>query len=54
MDIYGREIQLELIQYLRPEKKFNSFEELKLQIQTDALNAKEILASHPINHIPPA
>lgn len=45
-NLYDHEIQLELIEFIRPEKKFESFEELKNQIQMDALKAREILQSY--------
>ena len=34
-NIYGRDIAVELVRYLRPEVKFNSAEELKNQLLTD-------------------
>lgn len=34
-DIYGRFIQVKLLEFIRPEKKFNSVEELKNQINDD-------------------
>lgn len=45
-NIYGEEIQVELCQWIRDENKFNSKEELQLQIQKDILLAKEY---HKIN-----
>ena len=39
-DLYGKELTLQLHQFLRPEQKFNSLEELKAQIQQDALQAR--------------
>ncbi len=45
-NLYDHEIQLELIEFIRPEKKFESFEELKNQIQMDTLKAREILQSY--------
>ncbi len=35
-DLYGREITLEFLKFLRPEQKFESLEELKSQIRLDA------------------
>ena len=35
-DLYGRTITLEFHQFLRPERKFDSLEELRAQIQLDA------------------
>lgn len=44
-DIYGERIKLELIERIRPEKKFTSADALKNQIALDLARAKEILAS---------
>ena len=43
-DLYGREIQLEFHYFLRPEKKFDSLEELKAAIHHDAQEAKAVFA----------
>ncbi|WP_141500735.1 bifunctional riboflavin kinase/FAD synthetase [Paenibacillus luteus] len=42
-DIYGEQMRLQLISFIRAEKKFNSIDELVQQIQTDSGRAKEIL-----------
>jgi riboflavin kinase/FMN adenylyltransferase len=42
-DIYGKTLKVELIQFLRDEKKFSGIEELKNQIQEDIKLAKSIL-----------
>ena len=34
-DIYGRTIQVRLLEFIRPEKKFGSVDELKKQITED-------------------
>ena len=44
-DIYGRQIKLELIERIRPERKFDSVEALKNQIALDLSKAREILAA---------
>ena len=42
-DLYGREITLEFHAFLRPERKFDSLEELKAQIQRDAAQTRRLL-----------
>jgi len=42
-DLYGKEITLEFYAFLRPERKFDSLEELKDQIQKDARQARNLL-----------
>ena len=46
-DLYGREIRLEFLKFLRPEIKFASLEELQEAVRTDAEKTKEILSSFP-------
>jgi riboflavin kinase/FMN adenylyltransferase len=49
-DLYGQQLTLELVEYLRPEKKFNGINELMAQIGADSARARDILAeeiSHP-------
>ncbi|RVU85394.1 bifunctional riboflavin kinase/FAD synthetase [Leucothrix sargassi] len=41
--VYGEHIQVELVEYLRSEKKFESFDLLKAQIVKDAQQARKIL-----------
>ncbi len=43
-DIYGKPIKVNLVQFLRSEKKFSGAEELAKQISKDVLLAKKILA----------
>lgn len=42
-DIYGQNIQIEFVKYLRPEMKFGGIEQLKAQIREDILAAKVAL-----------
>jgi len=43
-DLYGEEVELELLEYLRPEARLDSFEELKNVIKADCRAAKKIHA----------
>jgi riboflavin kinase / FMN adenylyltransferase len=43
-DIYGSEITVALIAYIRPEIKFSGLDELKAQIAADAAEARRLLA----------
>ena len=40
-DLYGRDIRIEFLDFLREERVFSSPEELKKQINVDILTAKE-------------
>ena len=42
-DLYGKELTLEFHAFLRPEQKFASLEELKAQIQRDAVQTQKLL-----------
>lgn len=44
-DLYGKAIAVQIEQFIRPEQKFASLEELKAQIQADCEFAKSILES---------
>ena len=43
-DIYGKHITVEILKFIRPEKKFASFDELKEQIARDIQTAKIMVA----------
>lgn len=43
-DLYGKNIEVQLIEFLRPEQKFPSLEDLKVQIQLDCTVAREVLS----------
>ncbi|ABA21740.1 FMN adenylyltransferase / riboflavin kinase [Trichormus variabilis ATCC 29413] len=43
-DLYGKEIVVQLVDFLRPEQKFPSLEALKAQIQQDSTVARQILS----------
>lgn len=42
-DIYGKEIEIELVFYIRGIKKFNGLEEVKQQVDKDIIEAREVL-----------
>jgi riboflavin kinase/FMN adenylyltransferase len=44
-DIYDREVKLEIVERIRPERKFDSAQALAAQIASDLKRAKEILAA---------
>jgi riboflavin kinase/FMN adenylyltransferase len=46
-DLYGQEIEVALIDYLRPEAKFDSLDALVAQIDADCAKARDILAGNP-------
>lgn len=41
-DLYGQEIQVELVEFLRPERKFDSLEELKAAIKKNGEQARAL------------
>ena len=43
-DLYGAHVRVALVDYLRPERKFASFDELKQQIAADAVAARAVHA----------
>lgn len=45
-DIYGRPIKINLLKFLRSERKFSGVQELAEQIGRDVLRAKQVLAYH--------
>ena len=46
-DLYGREIAVEFIDFIRADRKFDSSEALIAQMETDCARAAEILAQAP-------
>jgi riboflavin kinase/FMN adenylyltransferase len=46
-DIYGRRLRVALLGYLRPERKFDDSEDLRVQIARDAEDAQRFLAALP-------
>jgi riboflavin kinase/FMN adenylyltransferase len=43
-NLYGREITVEFIAHIRPDRKFDTVDELAAQMETDCANAKQVLA----------
>lgn len=48
-NLYAKTIELELLHYIRPERRFASLEELKKQIQQDSACAREYLLQQESN-----
>ncbi len=48
-DLYGKELQLEIVARLRDEKKFGGAVELKKQIALDIIQGKKILEAMGVN-----
>jgi riboflavin kinase/FMN adenylyltransferase len=46
-DLYGQRVEVALIDYLRPEAKFDSLEALKVQMDRDAAQARRMLTQDP-------
>jgi riboflavin kinase/FMN adenylyltransferase len=46
-EIYGEDVEVRFLQYLRPEKKFSSLSDLQAQIKKDAESARAICQSVP-------
>ncbi len=44
-DLYGRHVEVEFVEYIREERRFESFDALRVQIELDAQRAREILRS---------
>ncbi len=44
-DLYGQHLSVALVEYLRPEAKFDSLEALVSQMDRDSARAREILAT---------
>ena len=42
-DLYGKHVRVQLLHFIRPEMRFESFDALKAQIQLDARTARDLL-----------
>ncbi len=51
-DLYGRNVRLFLLEFIRSERKFGSLEELKAEIQKNAVQAGEIAGKSPLVEFP--
>ena len=51
-DLYGQRLNVELRQFIRPEKQFDSLDALKSQIQQDCQSAKRYLESDSLCAVP--
>lgn len=51
-DLYGKHLRVGLVEFLRPERKFDGLEALKAQIVADAEDARRILASKRFSGAP--
>jgi riboflavin kinase/FMN adenylyltransferase len=47
-DLYGRELKIDIVEWLRGEKRFETIEELKKQMTADVKQGKIILESQPV------
>src|SRR5262249_6321945 len=45
-DLYGRHLRVQLVEFLRPEKKFDGLDALRAQIAEDSTRARAILGGH--------
>lgn len=46
-DLYGRHLRVQLVDYIRAERRFDSVQALKAQIEADAATARRLLAGAP-------
>ncbi|MBX2989199.1 MAG: bifunctional riboflavin kinase/FAD synthetase [Bdellovibrionaceae bacterium] len=46
-DLYGRELRVELLKFLRPERKFSGIDELKTQIDADMAETRRFFDESP-------
>ncbi len=51
VDLYGKNIEVQLLHFGRPEKKFDTLEELKEQIRRDKQRAAEYLEKHRLHQM---
>jgi riboflavin kinase/FMN adenylyltransferase len=43
-DLYGKTIEVDLVEYIRPEKKFDSLDDLAAAMRADEAEARRLLA----------
>ena len=51
-DLYAKHLRVALVDYLRPEQKFDGIEALKAQIAKDAMTARDLLARRGFTNAP--
>lgn len=49
-DLYGKKIQIDVLKFLRDEQKFDSVEDLKIQLQKDKEKSLEIIKNNLFEH----
>ncbi len=52
-DLYGKHVKVDFLRYLRPERRFESLDALRLQIQKDEQEARAWLTARGILQAPP-
>jgi riboflavin kinase/FMN adenylyltransferase len=50
-DLYGREIEVEFVGYVRPDQRFRDMEELKVQMDKDCARARVLIAEAEKDHL---
>lgn len=46
-DLYGQQVRMEFYDYLRPEQKFDTLEQLRDEVMRNARQTRDFFASHP-------
>jgi riboflavin kinase/FMN adenylyltransferase len=50
-DLYGREIEVDFVGYVRPDQRFRDMEELKVQMDKDCARARELIGAVERDHV---
>lgn len=51
-DAYGKAVRVQLLEFLRPEQRFEGLDALKTQISEDIQQARRVLTDHPLIALP--